>query len=221
MTVPSPVPTDDRGDRRRLDRRTNQRVADLSLPELRRILLTSLLAALVVALFLWMVREVLIAGILGVVISVYLRPLYVRLLGLTGSRPSAALLTLAAVILPVLAALAWSYAEILDVVQYLSANQAEVAARITTALRRLVFLENMSFASVQAWVVRAAGLGVALPGMLQEAVVEFSVAATIFIFTAFYIFTHGEEVAGWVRAKLPPRYAELGSALEHNVSGVL
>lgn len=221
MTVPSPVPTDDRGDRRRLDRRTNQRVADLSLPELRRILLTSLLAALVVALFLWMVREVLIAGILGVVISVYLRPLYVRLLGLTGSRPSAALLTLAAVIVPVLAALAWSYAEILDVVQYLSANHGEVASRITTALRRLVFLENMSFESVQAWVVRAAGLGVALPGMLQEAVVEFSVAATIFIFTAFYIFTHGEEVAGWIRTKLPPRYTELASALEHNVSGVL
>lgn len=221
MTVPSPVPTDDRGDRRRLDRRTNQRVADLSLPELRRILLTSLLAALVVALFLWMVREVLIAGILGVVISVYLRPLYVRLLGVTGSRPAAALLTLAAIIVPVLAALAWSYAEILDVVQYLSANQSEVASRITAALRRLVFLENMSFESVQGWVVRAAGLGVALPGMLQEAVVEFSVAATIFIFTAFYIFTHGAEVAGWIRTKLPPRYAELSGALEHNVSGVL
>ena len=81
MTVPSPALPDDRGDRRRTDRRANQRVADLSLPELRRILLTSLLAALVVAAFLWMVREVLIAAIVGVVISAYLRPLYLRILG--------------------------------------------------------------------------------------------------------------------------------------------
>ena len=221
MTVPSPALPDDRGDRRRTDRRANQRVADLSLPELRRILLTSLLAALVVAAFLWMVREVLIAGILGVVISAYLRPLYLRLLGDSGNRARAALLSLAIVILPIIAALVYSYIEIIEVVQYLSAHQHEVAARITASLRRLVFLENMSFEGVQHWVVRAAGTGAAIPGMLQEAVVEFSVAATIFLFTAFYIFTHGEEVAGWVRGKLPPRYTELSASLEKNVRGVL
>jgi predicted PurR-regulated permease PerM len=221
VTVPSPALTDDRGDRRRTDRRANQRVADLSLPELRRILLTSLLAALVVAAFLWMVREVLIAGILGVVISAYLRPLYLRLLSATGKRSRAALFTLAIVIIPILAALAYSYMEVVGVVRYLSAHQAEVAAQITASLRKLVFLENMSGEAVSRGVVRAEGLGVAIPAVLQEAVVEFSVAATIFLFTAFYIFTHGEEVSGWVRSKVPPRYAELTSSLEDNVRGVL
>ena len=221
MTVPTPALPDDRGDRRRTDRRANQRVADLSLPELRRILLTSLLAALVVAAFLWMVRDVLIAGILGVVISAYLRPLYLRLLGTTRQPARAALYTLAAVILPVIAALAYSYMEVLDVVQYLSAHQHEVADRITSSLRKLVFFENMDGQAVRKWVVRVAGLGVTLPAVFQAAIVKVSVAATIFLFTAFYIFTHGEEVAGWVRSKLPPRYAELSSSLEANVRGVL
>lgn len=221
MTVPSPALTDDRGDRRRNDRRTNQAVADLSLPELRRILLTSLLAALVVAAFLWMVRDVLIAGILGVVISAYLRPLYLRLLRITGKPTRAALCTLLVVIVPIVASLVYSYMEVLDVVQYLSAHQHEVADRITASLHKLVFLENMNGDAVRAWVVKASGFGVALPALFQAAIVRTSVAATIFLFTAFYIFTHGEEVAAWVRSKMPPRYAELSSSLEANVRGVL
>jgi len=221
VTIPSPALPDDRGDRRRNDRRTNQRVADLSLPELRRILLTSLLAALVVAAFLWMVREVLIAGILGVVISAYLRPLYLRLHKATGKPSRAALYTLAVVIIPIIASLVYSYMEVLNVVQYLSAHQREVADQITASLRKLVFLENMDGEAVRNWVVKAAGFGVALPALFQAAVVEFSVAATIFLFTAFYIFTHGDEVADWVRSKVPPRYAELSSSLESNVRGVL
>ena len=221
MTVPSPALTDEQGDRRRIDRRTNQRVADLSLPELRRILLTSLLAALVVAAFLWMVRDVLIAGILGVVISAYLRPLYLRMLRLTKQPSRAALYTLLLVIVPVIGALAYSYMEVVGVVQYVSTHQHEVADQITTSLRKLVFLENMDGEAVRKWVVKGAGFGVALPAIFQAAIVKFSVAFTIFLFTAFYIFTHGEEVGDWVRSKVPPRYAELTSSLESNVRGVL
>ena len=221
MSLPSPALPDDRGDRRRTDRRTNQRVADLSLPELRRILLTSLLAALVVAAFLWMVREVLIAAILGIVIATYLRPLYRRLLGPSQAKARAAILTLLLVIVPILGGLVYSYLEVVDVVRYVASHQGEVATRISVSLRKLVFLENLEPQAVEAWVRRGATYGLALPAVFQEALVEFSVAATIFLFTAFYIFTHGEEVGAWVRSKVPPRYAELSSALEENVQGVL
>ena len=62
----------DAGDRRRVERRGNASLADVTLPELRRIVLTWGLTLIVVALFLWMVREVLIAAILAIVIAVYL-----------------------------------------------------------------------------------------------------------------------------------------------------
>ncbi len=66
-------------ERRRRERRTNQALADLTLPELRRVVITSALFLLVLVLFLWMVRTVLIGAILAVIMAFYLRPLYLRI----------------------------------------------------------------------------------------------------------------------------------------------
>ena len=209
-------------DRRRVDRRTNTRVADLSLPEFRRILITSLLAAVVIALFLWMVRTVLIAGILAVVIAIYLRPVYRAVLGRVGRPTLAAFLTLAAAILPVLAGLAYSYAELIGVVRYLEGHTEEVARQIDDAVQRIVFLQHADTAdSIRRWVLLASDYGASIPRVLRNAVVEFSVSTTIFLFTAFYILTAGDSVGAYVRGKIPPRYAELTRALEANVRGVL
>ena len=98
-------------ERRRRERRVNARIADLTLPELRRLLVTTLLATIVVGLFLFMVREVIVAGVLGVIIGVYLKPLYHWLLARTNNPPLSALLTIGLVILPVLGALIYSFSE--------------------------------------------------------------------------------------------------------------
>jgi predicted PurR-regulated permease PerM len=209
-------------DRRRVDRRTNARVADLSLPEFRRILITSLLAAVVAALFLWMVRTVLIAGILAVVIAIYLRPLHRAVLARVRRPGLAAFLALTAVILPVLAALAYSYAELVGVARYLETHTDEVARQIDDAVHRVVFLQNADTAdSVRRWVLVASNYGASIPRALRDAVVQFSVSTTIFLFTAFYILTAGDSAAAYVRGKIPPRYAELTRSLETNVRGVL
>jgi predicted PurR-regulated permease PerM len=212
----------DTPDRRRADRRSDARVADLSLPEFRRIIITSLLAVIVIALFLWMVRGVIIAGILGAVIAVYLRPIYHVLLARV-RRPSAAgLLTLTLVIVPVLAALVYSYAELVGAVQYLDSHQEQVAGQIDEAVRRIVFLQGVdTAATIRSWVLFASAYGASIPRVLRDAVVEFSVSTTIFLFTAFYVFTAGDAVAAYVRGKIPARYAELTGALEANVRGVL
>src|SRR3954471_8252096 len=103
---------DDVNERRRVERRTNSRIGDLTLPEVRRIFITTLLGAVVLALFLWMVGAVIIAAVLGAVIGFYLRPLYRWLLKRVGSPSFAAILTLIGVILPILAVLAYSYTEL-------------------------------------------------------------------------------------------------------------
>jgi len=117
-------------DRRRDERRLNSRLSDLSLPELRRISLTWLLTAVVVAMFLWMVRDVLIAAVLGVVIAAYLRPLYLWLKKRVSKPIAAAVLALLVVIVPVLGALAYSYSELVDVLGYIASHQAQVADQI-------------------------------------------------------------------------------------------
>src|SRR3954453_19859390 len=70
------IPAVDNMERRRIERRTNARLSELTVPELRRMVVTSLLFAVVMVLFLWMVRTVIIAGFLGAVVAAYLRPVY-------------------------------------------------------------------------------------------------------------------------------------------------
>jgi predicted PurR-regulated permease PerM len=210
-------------DRRQLDRRAAHRVIDLTLPELRRIMITSMLSVIVLALFLWMVRTVIIAAILGIVIGVYLRPLYFWFHArFGGQRAPAGIVALLIVIVPVFAVLAYSYLELADVAGYVDRNQVQIAAEIDASLHRLPFFRNANTAdAVRRAVNQASAYGVRIPVAVRQAVAGFTVAAAIFLFTAFYVMIDGDRIAGYVRAKIPPRYAELSAALERNVEGVL
>jgi predicted PurR-regulated permease PerM len=219
----APVPTQTGpDDRRRDERRLNSRLADLSVPEFRRIGLTWLLTVIVVLLFLWMVRKVLIAGILAIIIAAYLRPLYKFFLKRLNRRMASAVLTLLVVIVPVLGALAYSYLELVDVLGYISAHQSEVATQIDESIRRLPFLANFNAAeTIRRYVLLVSDYGTKIPAVFKEAVVELSVAATIFLLTAAYVFTDADSIVSYVKSKVPQRYDRLRESLVTNVTGVL
>ena len=209
-------------DRRRDERRLDSRIADLPAPEVRRLFLTWLLTAVVVVLFLWMVRKVLIAGILGIVIAAYLRPLYLRINRRTRKPILSAVLTLLVVIIPILGALTYSYFELVDVLGYISSHQSEVSNQIDTAIRRLPFMTNANpTETVRRYVLLVSDYGTKIPGSIKEAVVELSVAITIFLLTAAYVFTDADSIVSYVRSKVPQRYDRLREALVTNVTGVL
>jgi predicted PurR-regulated permease PerM len=211
----------DLSDRRRTERRVNHRLADLTLPELRRMLITTTLFVIVAVLFLWMVRTVIIATILGIVVAVYTRPMYNRLQSRIGST-WAATITLLAVIVPALALLIYSYSEITDVAGYVATHQGEIAAKIDTALRKLPFFRSADTVdSIRRYVLAASNYGARIPGTVREALSGFAIAATIFIFTTFYVLVDAKQISTYLRSKIPPRYSELGAALEANVKGVL
>ncbi len=46
-------------------------------------------------------------------------------------------------------------------------------------------------------------------------------AATIFLFTAFYVLVDGPKISDYVRSKVAPRYGDLARSLETNARGVL
>ncbi|MEJ7811665.1 MAG: AI-2E family transporter [Gemmatimonadaceae bacterium] len=213
-------PTTD--ERRRLERRRNQLVAELTLPELRRVVLTSLLFGIVLVLFLWMVRTVIIAAILAVIVGVYLRPLYRVLLHAMGRPAGAALCTIFFLIVPLLGVIAYSYTELSGAATYLSAHQDEIVARIDTAVKRFPLLTGRSFTDqIQNAVLGASNYGAKLVGQLREVLVELAVSTAVFLFTTFYVLTDGRAIAEYVRGKVPPRYGELAGALHQNVRGVL
>jgi predicted PurR-regulated permease PerM len=210
------------GERRRVERRGNSRIGDLTLPELRRILITTVLGAVVLALFLWMVRAVVIAAILGLIIGFYIRPLYLWILKRTNHSTLSAILTLLLVILPILIVLAYSYSELSDVGGYVATHQEEIAAKVNEAVRRLPFFKNSNFSDTAGkMVIDATAYGTRLPLLLRSALAGFSIAATIFMFTAFYILIEADKIGAYLSSKVPPRYGELRRALETNVRGVL
>jgi predicted PurR-regulated permease PerM len=222
MTDPILLATSSDSERRRVERRVNARIADLTLPELRRILITTTLGVIVLVAFLWMVRAVVIAAILGLIIGFYLRPLYGWILRRTSRRTLSAILTLLGVIVPILLVLVYSYAELSRVGSYVATHQDEIAHKVNEAVRRLPFLKSSNVSdSAGKMVVDATAYGTRLPLMVREALADFSIAATIFIFTAFYILIEAENVGAYLASKIAPRYEELRRSLEVNVRGVL
>ena len=209
-------------ERRRVERRTNGTIGELTLPEVRRILITMAIGAAVLALFLWMVKTVVIAASLGLIIGFYIRPLHLWLLDRTGNVTVSALLTLSSVIVPVLVVLAYSYGELADVVGYASQHQKEIVDKIDAAVRRIPFFKNASSASALGnMVVEITAYGTRIPLLIKGAVKDFSISTTIFLFTAFYILIEADHVGEYVSGKIPPRYEQLRRALEVNVRGVL
>ena len=212
----------DEGERRRVERRRNGTIGELTLPEVRRILITLLIGMVVLALFLWMVKSVVIAAILGLIIGFYIRPLHLRLYGRTGNKTLSAITTLALLIVPVLGVLAYSYGELADVVTYASLHQQEIIQKIDVALRRVPFLRDFNTGqALGGLVVEATAYGTRLPLMIKGAIKNFSVSTTIFLFTAFYILIEADHVGQYVSSKIPPRYDQLRRSLETNVKGVL
>jgi predicted PurR-regulated permease PerM len=210
------------GERRRVERRTNASIAELTLPEVRRIFITVLLGTVVLGLFLWMVKSVIIAAILGLIIGFYIRPVHLWILGRTGRPTLSAILTLLAVILPVLIVLAYSYSELADVLGYASQHQQEIVTKIDAAVERLPFMKGAKAATALGqFVVGATAYGTKLPLLLKGYLKDFSVSATIFMFTAFYILLEADKVGSYLSSKIPPRYSELRRALDVNVRGVL
>jgi len=156
-------------DRRRIERRFNHRLSDVTVPEFRRMLVTTLLFVIVAVLFLWMVRTVIIATILGVIVAMYSRPLYLRLRPMVGNA-AAATVTLLAIVVPVLALLAYSYSEIKDVGAYIGAHQDEIALKINTAARKLPYLDRVDMAeTIRNYVLTVSDYGTRIPGMIKSA----------------------------------------------------
>jgi len=176
----------------------------------------------VLGLFLWMVKTVVIAAILGLIIGFYIRPVHLWLVERTQRPTLSAILTLLAVILPVLIVLAYSYSELADVLGYASLHQEEIVKKIDAAVQRVPFLKDARSAdALGKFVIDATAYGTKLPLAIKGALKDFSVSATIFLFTAFYILLEADKVGAYLSSKIPPRYEQLRRALEVNVRGVL
>jgi predicted PurR-regulated permease PerM len=172
-------------------------------------------------LFLWMVRTVIIAGFLGAVVAAYLRPVYHWFEDRVHNKTLAAGIAIVLLIAPLIGLLFYSYDQIADFANYVALHQAEIATRIDVALRKIPMLKNVNSESVGRSVLVASNYGASIPGLVRAALTRIAVAATIFLFTAFYVMVEWDDIVAFIRSRVPPRYTGLGEALRVNVRGVL
>lgn len=209
-------------DRRRVDRRADfVRLADYTIPEVRKALLTSALLAAIFGLFLYMIHEVLVAVIVGVVLAVYLLPFHLWTERFLGNRNLTALLVIIAVIVPLVALTTYSWMEISGAAEFLNENRDAVAAQITQAVQRLPGGGNLEVReNLSRWVERAADRSTDIVGALQATLDILVLSIAVFLFTVFYILTDHERIVDYVRSKVPGRYRPLGARVTDSVRQV-
>lgn len=210
-------------DRRRAERRSDDiRLADYTIPELRKALVTALVLSVIAALFFYMIADVIVAIIAGVVLGAFLIPFHEWLTRWLRRRWLAAIVAIAVVILPLVVVLVYSWVEVADAAAYLEANSRQVAKRLTDALRTIPFIRRIAVEDdLSVLVATMANKGTQVVDAINEAFGAVTISVAVFLVTVFYILTDHARVVGYLRSKVPGRYRDLEQAISGNVRAVV
>lgn len=210
------------GDRRRGDRRSDWiAIGDYPVPELRKALLTVLLMAVVLVLFGYMVHEVLVGAIAGVVLGIYMLPFQAWLDRRLNNEQLTAIIGITLVTVPLIAILVYSWNEISGAAEYLDTNRQDVAAQINAAWQRLPFTGEVDIQDELAGgVTRAANATAEIVEEFQDTADILVISVAVFLFTVFYILTDHRRIVEYVRERVPGRYRELISGVTQSMRAV-
>lgn len=214
-----PRPTD----RRRNDRRSDWiALGDYPVPELRKASITVVLLALILIMFTYMVHEVVVGAIAGVVLAIYMLPFQNWLRSVLRNETLTAIVGITLVTVPLVGVLVYSWNEISGAAEYLSENRQEVARDINVALHRLPYFEGYD---IDDELTRGVGAAATKTGEivdeLQETADILVISVAVFLFTVFYILTDRDRIVRYVRARIPGRYRDLSSGISRNIRAVV
>jgi predicted PurR-regulated permease PerM len=209
-------------DRRRHDRRSAfVRLADYTVPEVRKAVITTALLLAILGLFLYMIHEVMVAVVAGVVLAIYLIPIHTWAERHLKNRTLTAILVIVLVIVPLVAILLYSWSEISDTARYLNENRRAVAAEVTEAIQQLPFGVDLEVTDDMArWVEEVANRSAAIVEGLQETLDIVVLSIAVFLFTLFYVLTDHTRIADYIQARIPGRYRPLSERITENVRHV-
>jgi predicted PurR-regulated permease PerM len=210
-------------DRRRDDRRRDfVSLADYTVPELRKALLTVALLLLILALFLYMVHGVVVAVFAGVVAGIYLIPLD-RAIATRVSKPAAsAILTIIAFTVPLLAILAYSWIEISGAAAYLNEHSDAIVARLNDGMRSLPWAGEFELQDeIRRGVAAVTTRSGEVVDELTEAVDIVLIGISVFLFTTFYILTDHDKLRIYMGKRVPGRYRSLVDPVVTNIRNVI
>jgi predicted PurR-regulated permease PerM len=210
-------------DRRREDRRRDfVSLAEYTVPELRKALLTLGLLLAILGLFLYMVHGVMVAIFAGVVAGLYLIPLELRIRGAVGRRAPSAILTIVTFTVPLLVILAYSWFEISSAASYLNANSGLIVDRLSDGIRGLPWVREFDLHDeIARGVSTVTNSSAEIVDELTEAIDILMIGVAVFLFTTFYILTDHQRLRAYLSERIPGRYRSLVDPVLANMRKVI
>jgi predicted PurR-regulated permease PerM len=200
----------------------SRRISDLTLGEAKRVIVYSLALLLAVVLFFMLIGKVLVALLLGVVAAIYLLPIQEWLETHLRRRAGSALITIALIVVPLIALTAYSWHELSNYSNRVIERRNEIIDSISESLARYLPIEregtrdNLQAAFTEA-LTRSAE---AIKGVREQA--TFLLASlTIFFFTIYYVLTHRIRIASYIKVRVPGEYLPFYEKLAVNIGGAL
>lgn len=200
----------------------SKRLADVSVGEAKRALIYGAVILLALLLCVWLLGEILVALLLGVVAGAYLLPVQKWLERRLRARAGSALITMALIVVPLVATVAYGWQEI-----------SGYSAKVESEDSRKQIIESISRS-----LTKTVGLGDTRPTLenaFAEAIVRSGemfkqlrersalllVSATIFFFTIFYVLTQRVRLAAYIKLRIPGDFMPFYERLVENVGGAL
>jgi predicted PurR-regulated permease PerM len=199
-----------------------RRLNELTVGDARRIVVYGVAVVLAVVLFALLVGKVLVALLLGVVAGVYLLPLQVWLERHLRARSGSALVTMALIVVPLVLLVGYAWHELSGYSSFVNKRQPEIINAISEAVEHYVPVSRQGLrtglqTAFSEGVTRSAA---AVEEFRQRAALLLASSA-IFFFTVFYVLTQRQQIAAYIKVRVPGEYLPLYEKLGENVGGAL
>ena len=200
----------------------SKRLADVTVGEAKRALVYGAAMLLALCLSFWLLGEILVALLLGVVAGAYLLPVQKWLERRLHARAGSALITIALIVVPLAVTVGYGWHEMSGYSAKVETEESrnQIIEGISRSLSEYVAVEN-----TRATLQTAFGQAVVRSGALVKDVQERSalllVSATIFFFTLFYVLTQRVGLAAYIKLRVPGEFMPFYERLVENVGGAL
>jgi predicted PurR-regulated permease PerM len=200
----------------------SRRLSELTVGEAKRILVYGIALVLAIVLFFMLIGKVLVALLLGIVAAVYLLPVQEWLETHLRRRAGSALITIALIVIPLVALTAFSWHELSSYSNGVYERKDEIINSISDSLSRHLPVERASLrASLQAGVTEGLTRSAEIIKGLREQAALLLASLSLFFFTIYYVLTHRIRIVSYIKVRVPGEYLPFYEKLGVNVGGAL
>ena len=197
-----------------------RRLKDLTVGDAKRVLVYGVALLLAVVLFLWLVGQVLVALLLGIVAGVYLLPVQEWLEKRLKARAGSALITMALIVVPLIGLISYAWSELSGYSNFVYEQREEMINAISSALGRYLPVEDTR-SGVEAAFVETLTRSARAVQELRERSALLLTSLILFFFTVFYVLTQRIRLAAYIKLRVPGDYLPLYEKLTLNIGDAL